>query len=106
VSVSEILAISKRPQSTHLRFGMSAINEPTADFASSSTPQTMTSDSSGVLRSFSAPAAIVWNAETILGPEPNIALAASAAEPCHGVITCQARPPTAVASGLVASQTI
>ena len=39
------------------------------------------------------------------GPLPRIAWACSAADPCQGRSTCHGRPPTAVASGLVASRT-
>jgi len=51
-------------------------------------------------------AATVWKPATSRTPGPSSAFACSAADPCHGRITCQARPPTAVASGVVVSQRI
>src|SRR5206468_3871382 len=80
--------------------------DPVPDVASASSPHSSTSPSTGDSSAWSGFAATVWNPATRRTSGARIALACSAAEPCHGLRTCHARPPTAVASGVVVSTTI
>ena len=84
---------------------MASTKAPISALASASTPHSNTSPSTGSSSACSCSAETVWNPATRRAPEGSNAFACSAAEPAHGVITSQARPPTAVARGVVVSHT-
>ena len=104
VRVSAIRACVRSPASTHRRFGICVDQAADDAFASGSLPQTSTSLSIGTLEVLQRLARDrVERRRSNVRPVQDRALACSAAEPCHGRTTCHARPPTAVASGLVQS---
>ena len=105
MSCSAIRAICNPPTSTQRMPSTSSTSAPITALASASSPITSVSESTARSSPRSAPAPTVWNAATRRVPCGRSVRTNSAADPCHGWIACDARPPTALINGLVQSQT-
>src|SRR2546425_9766235 len=101
VSCSIVLELLRGPASTPWTPGIALASSRTTFFASASSPQTRTSQSTCLDMSFNISALTLLNAETNLAPLGRNLEANSPADPSQTPTVRVGEPPTAVSSGTV-----